>query len=156
MKENCCVCLVLVFAGCVGTPAFAGPEERMVDGVAYQILVAKPESVRIVWKDRDGRQLRTFPEVTSYLQSEGLRVETVMNGGIFEPGGIPSGLLIQEGRELRPVNRLDGFGNFFLKPNGIFLTGTKGAAVVRTEEFTLKDSKPKKENRKTSEVPTEL
>ena len=61
----------------------------------------------------------------------------MMNGGIFEPGGAPSGLLIQEGTELRPVNRKDGDGNFFLKPNGIFLIGTTGAAIVPTEVYPL-------------------
>jgi len=60
-----------------------------------------------------------------------------MNGGIFEPGCIPSGLLIQDGGELTPVNRKDGDGNFFLKPNGIFLIGSKGAAVIQTDEYLL-------------------
>ncbi len=52
---------------------------------------------------------------------------------------MPSGLLVQEGKALRPVNRNAGEGNFFLKPNGIFLIGSKGAAVIRTEEYPLKD-----------------
>ena len=59
----------------------------------------------------------------------------MMNGGIFEPGGIPSGLLVQDGKEWRPLNRKEGEGNFHLKPNGVFLIGTKGAAVIRTEEY---------------------
>jgi uncharacterized protein YigE (DUF2233 family) len=60
-----------------------------------------------------------------------------MNGGIFEPGGIPSGLLIQDGKELNPVNRKRGEGNFFLQPNGIFLIGPAGAAVIKTDEYPL-------------------
>lgn len=54
----------------------------------------------------------------------------VMNGGIFEPGFVPSGLLVQDGVELTPINRNNGEGNFFLKPNGVFLPGPKGAAVI--------------------------
>ena len=74
-----------------------------------------------------------------YLTGERLQVDTLMNGGIFEPGGVPSGLLIQNGKVLNPVNRNKGEGNFFLQPNGIFLIGSTGAAVIRTDEYPLKD-----------------
>jgi uncharacterized protein YigE (DUF2233 family) len=119
----------------------ASPEKKVVDGVFYHILETQASSVRIIWKDKDGAQLRTFPEVARYLVSEGISTSTLINGGIFEPGGVPSGLLIQDGKELNPLNRRTGDGNFFLKPNGIFLIGSKGAAVVSTEECPLKDVK---------------
>ena len=114
------------------------PEKKTVDGVTYHVLHASPASVRIIWKDENGKQLRDFPSVARYLQDAKLPVDTLMNGGIFEPGGVPSGLLIQDGRELHPVNRNKGEGNFFLQPNGIFLIGSKGAAVIRTDEYPLK------------------
>lgn len=109
----------------------------MVDGVTYHMVRAPAESIRIVWKDSDGKQLRTFPEVLRHFEGNGTMIDTVMNGGIFEPGGVPSGLLIQDGQQLRPVNKDEGKGNFFLKPNGIFLVGPKGAMVISTEEYPL-------------------
>ncbi|MEY3895752.1 MAG: hypothetical protein RLZZ214_1272 [Verrucomicrobiota bacterium] len=117
----------------------AAPDEKVVAGVTYQILRAPAEAVRIVWKDSDGKQLRNMPDVARHLERGGLTVDTLMNGGIFEPGGVPSGLMIQDGKELNPVNRSEGNGNFFLKPNGIFLIGAKGAAVIATEEYPQKD-----------------
>ncbi len=128
---------ILTLAALVGS-VFAAPEKKVVDGVTYHILSASADSVRVLWKDSDGRQMRTFPEVVAHLERNKLPADTLMNGGIFEPGGIPSGLLIQDGRELRPVNRNAGEGNFFLKPNGIFLIGTKGAFVINTDEYPLK------------------
>jgi len=119
----------------------ATPQKKVIDGVTYDILEASANSVKVVWKSKKGKQLWSFPEVTKYLSDEGHSVSTLMNGGIFEPGGIPSGLLIQDGRALRPVNKKPGNGNFFLKPNGIFLIGSKGAAVINTDEFPLKDVK---------------
>ena len=115
----------------------AAPERKIVDGVTYHVIRVSADSVRIVWKDRNGTALRTFPEAARYLAGIGARPETLMNGGIFEPGGIPSGLLIQHGKELKPVNRNRGEGNFFLQPNGIFLIGPAGAAVIRTDEYPL-------------------
>jgi len=115
----------------------AGPEKKEIDGVIYHILRASANSVRIIWKDEAGKPLRTFPAVARYITGQGETPGVLMNGGIFEPGGVPSGLLIQYGKELNPVNRKKGRGNFFLKPNGIFLVGSEGAAVIRTDEYPL-------------------
>lgn len=120
-------------------PAIAGPEKKLIDGVTYHVMQVPADTVRILWKDEKGKQLGTFPNATKFSEAKGLEVDTLMNGGIFEPGRIPSGLLIQDGKELTPVNRKQGEGNFFLKPNGIFLVGSKGAAVISTEEYPLKD-----------------
>lgn len=119
--------------------SIAAPEKKIIDGVTYHILHARAESVRIVWKDQTGKPMRTFPAAAQHLASLGVEVDTMMNGGIFEPGGIPSGLLVQDGRETNPVNRNPGEGNFFLMPNGIFLIGPKKAAVIRTDEYPLKN-----------------
>jgi len=108
--------VTLCFTGLV----IAAPEEKIIDGVTYRVLRAHPQAIRVIWVDAEGNQLRTFPEVARYLATEKIELDTLMNGGIFEPGGVPSGLLVQDGRELRPVNRNEGKGNFFLKPNGIF------------------------------------
>ncbi len=124
---------------CVVGQATAAPEEKIIDGVTYHVLRAPVESIRIIWTNAEGKQLQTFPEAARYLADKKIAVDTLMNGGIFEPGGVPSGLLVQDGKSLRPVNRSEGEGNFFLKPNGIFLIGSKGAAVIRTEEYPLKE-----------------
>jgi uncharacterized protein YigE (DUF2233 family) len=55
-----------------------------------------------------------------------------MNGGIFEPGGIPSGIHVEAGKEWLPLNQRTGEGNFFLKPNGVvsFWMGGHGGPVI--------------------------
>lgn len=127
--------LFLIFTAC----AIGAPEKKVIDGVTYQILKVSPDRVRLLWKADDGQQLRTFPAASKFLKGKGIAVETLMNGGIFEPGGIPSGLLVQDGKEMNPVNRNKGEGNFFLQPNGIFLISEKGAAVIRTDEYPQKN-----------------
>ncbi len=127
----------LLFIFCFSIPAEAAPEEKIVDGVHYHILRTQPETIRIISTDGAGRPLRTFPEVARYLANENLSVCSLINGGIFEPNGVPTGLLIQSGKKVTPVNRARGRGNFFLKPNGIFLISHKGAAIIDTEQFPL-------------------
>lgn len=123
--------------------AISAPESKIIDGITYHVLTTSASSVRIIWKDAAGKQLRTFPEVANYLAGEKVTADTLMNGGIFEPGGVPSGLLVQDGKMLNPVNRNQGDGNFFLMPNGIFLVGSKGAVVIRTDEYPLKNTEVK-------------
>lgn len=103
--------------------------------VTYQVLKVAPDSVELVWTDSNGEQLRTFPAAAKYLKETGRTPLALMNGGIFEPSEIPSGLLVQSNEVLRPVNRREGSGNFYLKPNGIFLVGSQGAAVIATGEW---------------------
>ncbi len=127
--------LFLLFA----TTGMAAPEKKIVEGVTYHILQVSPDRIHLLWKGDDGQQLRNFPAASKFLKGKGIALETLMNGGIFEPGGIPSGLLVQDGKEMNPVNRNKGEGNFFLQPNGIFLISDKGAAVIRTDEYPQKN-----------------
>ncbi len=133
--------LIAFFALCSANQLRASPEKKEIGGVIYQCLQVTPSAVRIIWKNQNGAQLQTFSAVVEYLRNRGEVPLTLMNGGIFEPGGVPSGLLVQDGKQLRPINNANGSGNFFLKPNGIFLICPGGAAVVRSDEYPLKDMK---------------
>jgi uncharacterized protein YigE (DUF2233 family) len=119
--------------------SIAAPEKKVINGLTYHILKVTPDRIQLLWKGDDGQQLRNFSAASKFLKGKGIAVETLMNGGIFEPGGIPSGLLVQDGKEMNPVNRNKGEGNFFLQPNGIFLISDKGAAVIRTDEYPQKN-----------------
>ena len=95
-------------------------EERIVSaGVKFRVVRAAPERVQVVWKDASGEPYRSFDRVQAAFAKQGKTVSFVMNAGIYEPGGIPSGLHIEGGKQLRPINLADAPGNFFLKPNGV-------------------------------------
>lgn len=104
-------------------------------GITYHIVRAKPEQVRVLWLDGDGNKLHTLPAAGRFLRARGEKPTAIMNGGIFEPGHIPSGLLVQDGKTLRPINRRPGKGNFFLKPNGVFWIAAGKAGVTDTDDF---------------------
>lgn len=101
-------------------------------GVKFRVVRVAPGRVRVVWKNEKGERYRTFDRVQAAFAKQGKTVEFIMNAGIFEPGGIPSGLHIEGGSVLRPVNLADAPGNFFLKPNGTctFTGGATPAAFI--------------------------
>lgn len=59
-----------------------------------------------------------------------------MNGGMYMPDNSPQGLFIQHNKTLNPLDTSSGYGNFYLKPNGVFYITTNKIAVIRkTSDF---------------------
>ena len=112
---------------------FAGDAERTVfEGVSFQVFRARPAEIELRWKDEEGRPYAQFSVLQAALEAKGRKIEFMMNAGIFEPGGVPSGLHVEDGREWQPVNLRDGKGNFYLKPNGVFAITSAGACVMES------------------------
>jgi uncharacterized protein YigE (DUF2233 family) len=54
---------------------------------------------------------------------------------MFDPALKPVGLYVEQGRELVHINTRSGYGNFHMKPNGIFYIAAGRAAVAETQAF---------------------
>ncbi len=91
--------------------------------VNFRVVHLEPKQVQVVWKDENGLPYRSFDKVQAAFAKQGKTVKFLMNTGIFEPGGIPSGVYIEGGKLLRPLNLADAPGNFFFKPNGVCALG---------------------------------
>lgn len=98
-------------------------------GHTFQIYRANPKGVKIAWKDEAGKILHSLQAGKRHFEKNGT-VRLLTNGGIFEPGCIPRGLHVEGGKIIRPLNLENGKGNFFLKPNGVFLIDQTGKAQV--------------------------
>jgi len=104
------------------------------DGASFLICQWTPgaEDLRLDWTDAAGAPLRGFDKLERALGPAAARVRFAMNAGMFEEDGHPLGLFIADGRTLSPLNRFHGFGNFYLKPNGVFSVSADGRARVET------------------------
>lgn len=105
----------------LSTPAEAA---SLDGGVAFEVVTLDLAQwdVRVDWTP-GGTRLR---DVDGAVRT---------NAGIFEPGFVPSGLLVSDGVVKRPLATGSGEGNFWLKPNGVFFIDATGAHVVATEAF---------------------
>ena len=110
--------------------ASAKEETIQFKGLNFRIFRADPENVKIAWKNKKGQILHSLKAGKQHFEKEGGKVRLITNGGIFEPGCIPSGLHIESGKLIRPLNLKPGKGNFFLKPNGVFLISKHGKASI--------------------------
>jgi uncharacterized protein YigE (DUF2233 family) len=71
------------------------------------------------------------------------RVLFAMNAGMYEPSRRPVGLLVAEGKQQQPLRTVDGTGNFYLKPNGVFWVAADGAVHIdETSAFAAGNAQP--------------
>jgi uncharacterized protein YigE (DUF2233 family) len=89
-------------------------------------IVCRADKVEI----RSG--MRNFKQLQTRLGNRSDAVAFAMNGGMFDDAGAPIGLMIEDGREVRSLNRREGGGNFHLMPNGVFLVRRNGHSEVVT------------------------
>lgn len=100
------------------------------------------DQLRLLWKDPQGNRFGSFRRVRDALATQGQHLLFAMNAGIFSTEHAPLGLHIEDGRVLRPLNRAKGWGNFFLKPNGVFFIANQKAVVVDTATYATLKVKP--------------
>ena len=91
----------------------------------------------------EGKIIGSFDRLKNKVEQNGERLLFATNGGIFKVDQRPLGLYVENGKEEVRLNKSNGKGNFFLKPNGIFFTTEEKMGVVTTEQFTQQEIKAK-------------
>ena len=94
-------------------------------------------NVTLHWRNPASNEpFKNTQNVVAWLERAGHSVIAVTNAGIFEPGLVPTGLYVEKGQELRPLNLEEGYGNFYLKPNGVFFTRNTRFGILESERFS--------------------
>jgi uncharacterized protein YigE (DUF2233 family) len=100
------------------------------------------EQLQLYWRDDTGQPYRRISVLREALAKQGKTLVFAVNGGMYRPDLRPVGLFVAEGREMVPLNRHTGPGNFSQQPNGVFLLDSRGARVVATEEYAQERPSP--------------
>jgi uncharacterized protein YigE (DUF2233 family) len=100
------------------------------------------EQLQLFWRDDTGQPYGGFSALRDGLAKHGKTLEFATNGGMYQPDLSPVGLFVADERELVPLNRHTGSGNFSQQPNGVFLLDGHGARVVTTDEYSQEKPKP--------------
>jgi uncharacterized protein YigE (DUF2233 family) len=99
-------------------------------GYLMETINPKKDDLRLFWADGHGQTLRDFTGLEKFVAAQGEKLLFAANAGMFQPDSRPVGLLVQDGNETNPLNLGDGAGNFFMKPNGVFLINERREALV--------------------------
>jgi len=84
--------------------------------------------------------MRSFQALQARLGERAGHVAFATNGGMFDDSGAPIGLMVEDGREVRAINRREGGGNFHLLPNGVFAVRKDGRAEVVSSDSYKTDA----------------
>ena len=95
----------------------------------------KKERLQLFHRDENGQPFKRFPPLVKWLEERGQTLTFAMNAGMYERDYSALGVSVADGKELTPLNTAIGEGNFFLKPNGVFLVSERGARIVETSEY---------------------
>lgn len=96
----------------------------------------RTDHLRLFLNDAGGKPLNSFQRLSETLRPHGERLLFAMNAGMYRQDFSPLGLFVADGK---PAHRLNlassAYGNFYLKPNGVFLVSASGAQLVASTEY---------------------
>src|SRR5258708_1982882 len=95
----------------------------------------RKHTVRLYWKRSDGTPYAYLSALPRALEGEAGRLLFATNAGMFDAALKPVGLYVEQGRGILRVNTRSGYGNFHMKPNGVFYISVDRAAVAETRAF---------------------
>ncbi|MEA3212513.1 MAG: hypothetical protein QOE70_5570 [Chthoniobacter sp.] len=95
----------------------------------------RKEPLQLFLRDAAGQPLKSFAALERFLQPQKKKLVFAMNAGMYHRDFSPVGLFVSGGHQLAPLNTAGGDGNFFLKPNGVFVVTETGARVIESSEY---------------------
>lgn len=95
----------------------------------------RTDHLQLFLNDAAGTPFKSLRRVADSLQGHAEQLAFAMNAGMFREDYSPLGLLVMNGHQVHRLNLATGFGNFYLKPNGVFVVSTSGARIVESSQY---------------------
>jgi uncharacterized protein YigE (DUF2233 family) len=128
------LCITVAVAGKINAVEFSTVEFADKRFTVCRVDVHK-ERLQLFHRDDTGQPFKRFDRLAPQLETRGQKLTFAMNAGMFHGDFSPVGLFVSDGKEVAPLNTAAGYGNFFLKPNGVFAVTEVGARVVESSEY---------------------
>jgi len=131
--------ILLLLCTCLSNTAAALSFSHIdIEGASYTVIRVDPRQDKLRLFPAPSDDHRAVPGFAAVIEQTRAHEQTLrfaMNAGMFEADLSPVGLLIANGVQMAPLNPGQGYGNFYLKPNGVFLLDRSGAHIVESSEF---------------------
>ncbi len=136
--------LTLVLTLSIAVEAKAACRSVSHNRVDYTMCEFDPAKVNIEIYNLNpaGEPFGDFDALSENLLAAGKTLRFAMNAGMFDEQLKPIGLYVEDGKQARKLNRRGGFGNFHLKPNGVFFLVSGKARVLETDAYARLGVKP--------------
>ena len=102
----------------------------------------RQQAIQLYWRDAAGKPLRSLRKLHNHFAQSGKTLQFGMNAGMYMKDGSPQGLYIEDGKTIKKIIRQkEGYGNFFLQPNGVFYLNADTAGVLTTTAYLTQNIK---------------
>ena len=113
--------LVFLFLGIFGSIWLLGKQKDSNSKVISYEVNPITENIQFYWKNEKGVFYSSFGRLKKDLEEKEKSLVFAMNGGMFNSDFNPTGLYIEKGKILSPLDTKNkGYGNFYMQPNGVF------------------------------------
>jgi len=110
-------------------------ERVRFNSMVYDLIIVDPDQIPIqIGRSPDSKGL-SFIELAN-KESDKSKLKFATNGGMFKEDRSPLGYYAENGKNTAPLNRDEGYGNFYLKPNGVFFLNGQNPHILETEDFS--------------------
>jgi uncharacterized protein YigE (DUF2233 family) len=111
-----------------------------IDDSRFVSLSINPSKQQLAFylKNEAGLHYNSIQNLKNGLARQHKTLIFATNGGMYMPDHSPQGLYIENGKLIKHLDTAtSGYGNFYLKPNGVFYINAKReASVCNTEDYT--------------------
>ena len=136
---NFCVFLLCVFASCK-KPSLKKSTVILEDQkISYHIIDPTKSKLEFFHSDKEGNKYRNIGGLQNWFFKQNTNLIFAINGGMFDKNLDPQGLYIENNKVISPIDTSrDGYGNFYLQPNGVFSLSKDGnPSITTTEKFDI-------------------
>jgi uncharacterized protein YigE (DUF2233 family) len=141
---------IFIFTSCSAQTASQKVTEIDAQEVTYRNqnfdvvkIDVRKTPVHFFWKNKNGQLIRSLENLKKEMESDHQELLFAMNAGMYQRDRNPQGLYIENGKTIKSLDTLqDGYGNFYLQPNGIFFIKNDSAGVLPSTLFSQKNIKP--------------
>jgi len=97
----------------------------------------KKTILKFYYQDENGNNFHNHKTLKNHLKGRGKILTFAMNGGMYKKDSSPQGLYIENGKVIQEMStQQEGYGNFYLQPNGIFyINDDNKAGIVATSSL---------------------
>jgi uncharacterized protein YigE (DUF2233 family) len=111
--------------------------DKKNDDPHFVTFTATPQSIQMFYKDESGKNYGSLKNLKYKLGRSNKELIFAMNGGMYKKDHSPQGLYIEKGKLYQSLDSLNGNGNFYLKPNGVFYITDDNKAYIRSTSNLL-------------------
>ena len=120
----------------LATESHAACADMDFEGQSYSVCDATADQdVRLFLRDPQDTLFGNFGAVNDMLAASKHKLAFAMNAGMYHDDRRPVGFFVADGREISPLQRKPGPGNFGLHPNGVFCVMQGRFDVIETLAF---------------------